>query len=125
MSREGRAQGLRFWSGDVLVGVALLALLGALVLAAYLPQLGAAKLPVIGGLVATEALLVAVFSMKLRKAPALVLLAAAAGIVFVAILFVMTMTDYPFRQAGERPRTFPDVEPANAPPSVGGNLPDR
>lgn len=113
-----------FWTADLLVGVALLLLLGGMVLAAYLP-LGTARVPLIGGLAATEALLVAVFSMKLRGAPALVILAAAAGLFFIATLFAMTMTDYPFRQLGERPRTFPDAAPASAPSSVGGNLPDR
>ncbi|KAB0682969.1 oxidase [Aureimonas leprariae] len=122
MSRGGEDSS--FWTGELLVGAGLFVLLGAAFAAAHLP-LGAAQTPLIAAFVTLEALLVGVFSMKLRRAPALVLLAAMAGLVFVAALFTMTLTDYPFRQAGERGRTFPDAEKPDAPPTAGSGLPDR
>jgi cytochrome c oxidase subunit IV len=123
VSRARHASEFRFWGGDVAVGCCLLALLGMMALAAHLP-LGDAKAPIIAGLAGLEALLVGVFSMKLHRAPALVVLAALAGLFFIATLFAMTLTDYPFRQAGERLPSFPSAESVGAPPTVGSNLPD-
>lgn len=123
---SGRAEegGLALWRGSLLIGVTLILLLGLTLVLAYVPM-GAWNGPVSYGIALAKALLVVLIFMKLKNSPAILSLAALAGLFWLAALFTMTFTDYPFRQAGERPRTFPEAAPADAPPTVGSGLPPR
>ncbi len=83
----------------------LLVLLGFLVLLAVnvglsLLHLGLFAVPVAMIIALLQAGLIAVFFMDLRGAAHLVLIFAGAGLVWLFILFFLTMSDYLFRQVG-------------------------
>ncbi|SJZ93101.1 cytochrome C oxidase subunit IV family protein [Consotaella salsifontis] len=100
-SRTDRAELWRLSRGSLVIGVALMALLALTLVFAYVPM-GAWNAPVSYAIAAAKALLVAAFFMKLKSSPALLTLAALAGLFWLATLFALSLTDYPFRQAGER-----------------------
>lgn len=80
------------WLRGLVVWALLLALLGASLVAAYAvpaPWTAAVNF----GIAATQAGLVALLFMRLDRADALVRLAAACGLFWLAILFVLTLTD--------------------------------
>ena len=77
----------------VLTWIALLLLLAATAGSALLP-LGWLNTAISLGVALAKALLVAVVFMRLKRAPALVRLAAVAGTVTLAILFGLALTDY-------------------------------
>ena len=76
--------------------VALLALLATTFGAAHLP-LGAAAPFVSLAIAAAKAVLVAIFFMGLRRAPALVVIFAVVAVVWLGILFGLSGTDYATR----------------------------
>ncbi len=83
----------------------LLALLGFLVLLAAnvglsLLHLGPFAIPVAIIIAVLQAGLIAVFFMALRSATHLILIFAGAGLIWLFILFFLTMSDYLFRQIG-------------------------
>ncbi|GGE07806.1 hypothetical protein GCM10011390_28550 [Aureimonas endophytica] len=114
--------GLALWRGPLAVGAALMLLLAATLGLAYLPM-GAANGPVSYAIALLKALLVALVFMKLVRSPALFALAALAGCFWLAALFTMTLTDYPFRLAGERLPGFPQEAPADPAPVAASGLP--
>jgi cytochrome c oxidase subunit IV len=89
--RIGRALLAAWWSNLVIWAALLLLLVLSLGLA-YLP-LGRWNTPIGLAIAALKAALVGYFFMTLRRAPALVLLAIAAGALFTAVMFVLTFND--------------------------------
>jgi cytochrome c oxidase subunit IV len=73
--------------------VALLALLGLTIFAAYL-NLGPFNTVVAMAIAAAKASLIALFFMHIRSAKPVVWLCAGAGLFWLGILFVLTMSDY-------------------------------
>ena len=84
-------QGL--WRPGLLVWAALMALLALTWGLAYVPM-GAFNTVASMGIGALKALLVATFFMHLKEAPPILRLAACAGLVWLAILFAFTFSDY-------------------------------
>ncbi len=60
------------------------------------------------GIAAAKAVLVALFFMHLRRAPALVIVFAVAALFALAILFGLSGTDYATRRVSPAPWTAPD-----------------
>lgn len=116
--------GWALWRGSLLVGALLMLLLALTLSLAFVP-LGAVNGPVSYAIALAKALLVVLVFMKLKSSPALLSLAVLAGVFWLATLFAMTLTDYPFRQTGEQGRAFPGEAPADPPPSTGAELPDN
>ena len=79
--------------GPLRIWAALLLLLGATVIYAYLPG---APFKLEGGLMiaAAKALLIAMLFMQLRRAAWLIRLAALAGLVWASFLFMFAFSDY-------------------------------
>ena len=77
----------------VLIYVALLILLAATVAAAYL-NLGSFNLVLSLGFALLKALLIILFFMHVKASSRLVKLFAAAGLLWLAILFTLTLSDY-------------------------------
>ncbi|MGA1858073.1 cytochrome C oxidase subunit IV family protein [Azospirillum sp. 11R-A] len=73
---------------------ALVGLLAATLALAYVPMPGPLNLVLALGISAAKALLVLALFMKLFRAPALTRAAAAAGLFWLAVLFVLSATDY-------------------------------
>lgn len=86
------AETYRVWRRNGLVWIALLVLLGLTFWAAHLP-LGGLNVVVGLGIAAIKVALVVVIFMGLGRSAALIRLAAAAGVFWVTILFVLTLTD--------------------------------
>lgn len=80
------------WRRNILVWLALLALLLLTLGAAYLP-LGAGNLIVGLAIAITKAALVVTIFMGLRHADALTKLAAAAGVFWLVFMFALTLSD--------------------------------
>ena len=80
------------WRRNAIVWLALLATLGASTGIAFLP-LGFWSFPVNVALSAAAALTVGILSMGLDRAPTLDRLAAAAGFLFVLVMFTITACD--------------------------------
>ena len=80
-------------SGPALVWVGLLALLSVNVIIAHLP-LGRAKTPINLAVAIGQACLMFVVFMRLNRSSALVRLTAAAGLVWLAFLFLIGSADY-------------------------------
>ena len=80
-------------SGPALVWVGLLALLAVNVIIAHLP-LGRAKTPINLAVAIGQACLMFVVFMRLNRSSALVRLTAAAGLVWLAFLFLIGSADY-------------------------------
>jgi cytochrome c oxidase subunit IV len=83
----------------------LLALLSYLLLLALnvglaLINLGPFGFPVAMTLAALQAVLIAVFFMELRRASHLTLIFASAGVIWLFIMFALTMSDYLLRRIG-------------------------
>ena len=92
MSAHPRKSVGGIWLRGLAVWALLLALLGASLVAAYTvstPWAAAINF----GIAATQAGLVALLFMRLDRADALVRLAAACGLFWLAILFALTLTD--------------------------------
>lgn len=87
------ARGGPVWRAPLLVWGALVALLALSVLAAFAP-LGDAKTTVSLAIAGVKAVLIGLVFMRLDKASNLVRLAALAGLVFAAFLFLLTAGDY-------------------------------
>jgi cytochrome c oxidase subunit IV len=86
----------------VLVWLALLGLLAATAASAYLPM-GDWNSAVNMGISSIKALLVAVFFMHLRHAGALLRLVAIAALLWLALLFGLSWTDYATRDVAPAP----------------------
>lgn len=90
MTREQRRHvilgPLKVWGG-------LLLLLGTTLMYAYIPQ-APFKLGASLGIAAAKALLIASLFMQLRRATALVRMAALAGVVWISFLYVIAFADY-------------------------------
>jgi cytochrome c oxidase subunit IV len=86
----------------VLVWLALLGLLAATAASAYVPM-GDWNSAVNMGISCIKALLVAVFFMHLRHAGALLRLVAIAALLWLALLFGLSSTDYAARDAAPAP----------------------
>ncbi len=84
--------------GYALVLLALLALTGLTIGVSYV-DLGVMHTPVAFGIAAAKTVLVVLFFMHLREAPGVVWLAAGAGIFWLGILMVLTMSDVLTRSA--------------------------
>jgi cytochrome c oxidase subunit 4 len=80
------------WWSNLLVWVILLVLLVASLAIAYVP-LGVWNLPVGIAIAGMKSLLVALVFMELTKGAALIRLAAAAGFIFLAVMFAMMFCD--------------------------------
>lgn len=78
---------------DVVTGLSLLALVVASLGLAYVPM-GWGNVAVALGIAALQAVIVAAVFMELRKPKTLMRLSAAAALVFLAILFVLSFADY-------------------------------
>lgn len=102
------------WREGLVVGAALMALLALTIALAFVP-LGWLNGVASYGIALAKAGLVAVIFMKLGRAPALLRLAAFAGLFWLAALWLLTFTDYPFRQPIEQRATTPGGQPAGAP----------
>lgn len=102
-ARPDRSSGWSLWRGSLLVWAALMALLVATLVLAYVP-LGGRNGAVGIAIAVLKALLVALVFMKLSKGPAISRLAALAGLLWLSTLFALTFTDYPFRPDGEKIR---------------------
>ena len=81
----------------VLVWILLLLLLGITVSAAYIP-FGRFNPVLAVGIAATKAVLIAVYFMHLRTASRLAWIVAAAGVVWLAIMFTLAAGDYTTRK---------------------------
>ncbi|WP_244497628.1 cytochrome C oxidase subunit IV family protein [Aureimonas sp. AU40] len=102
------------WRQGLLMGAALMALLALTIALAFVP-LGRLNGVASYGIALAKAGLVALVFMKLGRSPALVRLAAFAGVFWLAALCLLTFTDYPFRQPIEQQQTRPGGQPADAP----------
>ena len=89
--RIGRALWSVWWR-NFAIWAALLVLLFVSLALAYLP-LGRWNTPVGLAIAAAKAALVGFFFMTLRRAPALILLAVAAGALFTTVMFALTFND--------------------------------
>jgi cytochrome c oxidase subunit 4 len=98
----------------VLTWLALMALLAATAACALL-RLGWLNTAISLAIALTKALLVAIVFMRLKRAPALLRLAAVAGAVTLALLFGLSMTDYATRPV----LTAPWQQPALVTPRFG------
>ncbi|MGG3811465.1 cytochrome C oxidase subunit IV family protein [Methylorubrum rhodesianum] len=92
MSERSRTSIGRIWRRGLIVWVLLLAFLALSLFAAYAAPASWAA-PINFGIAATQAALVALLLMRLDRADALVRLAAACGLFWLAILFALTLTD--------------------------------
>jgi cytochrome c oxidase subunit 4 len=90
----------------VRVWLALLALLAATLASAYVPM-GAWNSALNLAIAAAKALLIALFFMELRRGPALARLAAAAGLIVLALLFSLSWADLATRTASPAPWSAP------------------
>ena len=108
------------WRGSVAVWAALMALFALTLALAFVP-LGRWNGVLSYGIAAAKGLVVAVLFMRLKTASGIVRLAALAGLFWLGTLFAMTLTDYPFRQDGERVRT----QPSERAFSASDGLPDE
>lgn len=90
MTREQRREVI--WA-PLTVWAGLMALLALTIVYAYLPG-WPAKTEVAIAIGAAKAVLIAAFFMQLRNAAALVRLAALAGLVWLAFLYLFTFADY-------------------------------
>lgn len=86
------AQTYAIWRKDGLVWLALLVLLGLTFGAAHIP-LGGFNVVIGLAIAGIKVTLVIVIFMGLRQSPSLIRLAAAAGVFWLTILFVLTLTD--------------------------------
>jgi cytochrome c oxidase subunit 4 len=86
--------------------LALMALLGATYAIANFP-LGILNTVASLGIAAVKVVLVALFFMHLRRASAMVVLAALAGLVWLAILFGLSGADYVTREPSPAPWSAP------------------
>lgn len=81
------------WRRNLLIWAALLGLLGLTFGLAYVP-LGAFSVPTALGIAALKAGLVALLFMGLSRSGVLMRLAAIAGLLWLVILFSLTLSDY-------------------------------
>jgi cytochrome c oxidase subunit 4 len=81
------------WRPKLIVWAALLALLILTFVLAYVP-LGPMQTAVALGIAAAKAAIVALLFMELRESSPLLRLAAAAGLVWLTIMFVLAFSDY-------------------------------
>ena len=88
------------WRRNILVWLALLALLLSTLGAAYLP-LGAGNLVVGLAIAMTKAALVVALFMGLRRADTLIKLAASAGVFWLIFMFALTLSDVLARLANK------------------------
>lgn len=98
----------------VLTWVALMLLLAATAGIALL-RLGWLNTAISMGIALAKALLVAIVFMRLKRAPALVRLAAVSGAVTLALLFGLALTDYATRTELKAPFQ----QPSTVPPRFG------
>jgi cytochrome c oxidase subunit 4 len=81
------------WRRNLVIWAALLALLTLTLMLAYAP-LGAMSIVVALGIATAKASLVLLLFMELRTSSNLVRLAAAAGAIWLLVLFLLTVSDY-------------------------------
>ena len=86
----------RLWRRNLVIWAALLVLLGLTFWLAYLP-LGSLNLVIALGIAAAKAGLVVLLFMELRSSNDIVRLAAAAGVLWLVIMFLLTVADYATR----------------------------
>ncbi|WP_102959498.1 cytochrome C oxidase subunit IV family protein [Mangrovicella endophytica] len=100
---EPREKTLRAWlrefRAELIVWLALMLLAAATFVLAYLP-LGPFHPLTSMGIAVAKALVVALFFMHLKRESATIRLAAAAGLVFLGVLFTLTLADYLSRPPG-------------------------
>lgn len=87
---------LDHWRRAFRIWLVLTVLLVATVAGAYLP-IGAWKLPLALTIAAAKAALVIVFFMEIGKGTVLVRLAGLAGLLWLLVMFGLTLSDYAFR----------------------------
>jgi cytochrome c oxidase subunit 4 len=87
------------WRPHILVWLALVALLCLTVVLAYLP-LGSFNVVWAIGIAAIKVALVVMLFMELKRPNALVRLSAAAGLLWLIVLFVLTLSDILTRASG-------------------------
>ena len=80
--------------GTYLIAAAVLLLLLGLTLTMAFVDLGSLNLPVAMAIAACKALLVVVFFMHIRSGSQVTKLAAMAGLLWLAFMFVLTLTDF-------------------------------
>lgn len=89
----------QLWRRNLMIWAALLALLILTLVVAYAP-LGVSNTPIGLAIAAGKAALVVVLFMELSKSRALIQLTAMAGLVFVTVLFALTLADILSRYVG-------------------------
>lgn len=81
------------WTRSIVVWAAMLLLLLLAALSAYIP-LGALNVPIMLACAVAEVALVGVFGMDLARSSALLRLAAITGVLWLVIMFALTLNDY-------------------------------
>jgi cytochrome c oxidase subunit 4 len=92
-SRDDARRSWWLWQGPAVVWVVLLILFGASLGSAYLP-LGTGNLTVNLVIAATMIVVLVIFLMDLKGAPALIRVVAAAGLLWLILMFTLTFNDY-------------------------------
>jgi cytochrome c oxidase subunit IV len=105
---------LAMWRGPILLWAILALLVAATCAAAYSSFATTTKTAIHFAVVAIQVALIGVFFMNLRASRPLLRLAAAAGLYWLAIMFVLTFNDY-----ASRPSSSPCDQPAFADANVG------
>ncbi len=93
MTQEERHATIKLWRRNLRVWAALLVLLVLTCFAAYIP-LGSFNVTAALLIAAAKASLVGLLFMNLRRSPALMRLAAAAGFFWLVVLFALTLSDF-------------------------------
>jgi cytochrome c oxidase subunit IV len=93
MTTGESASAWELWRRNLVIWAALLGLLGLTFCAAYLP-LGAFNAPVALSIAAVKAGLLGLFFMELSRSDPLLRLAAGAGFLWVALMFMLALSDY-------------------------------
>lgn len=81
------------WTRSLVVWAAMLLLLLAAAVSAYIP-LGSLNIPIMLACAAAEVALVGIFGMELVRSSALLRLAAVTGLFWLVIMFALTLNDY-------------------------------
>jgi cytochrome c oxidase subunit IV len=105
---------LAMWRGPLCVWAILVLLTVATFAAAYSSLGAVTKATIHFAVVAMQVVLIGVFFMSLRASRPLLRLAAAAGLYWLAIMFVLTFNDY-----ASRPSSSPCDQPAFSNANVG------
>ena len=90
---DGGSDSRRLWSGPLAAWAALIILFAATLGSAYLP-LGTGNIAINLGIAATMIAVLGTFLMDLRNSAVLIRIIAAAGGLWIIIMFSLTFTDY-------------------------------